>query len=113
MKNLKEDDIDALLSIALKKEPQLDLPHGFAAITARKTKRTKTSGFTTYALAVLAVAVATSVIVCMLKLSKTDSSTQLLSFLSHFKYLIVSVLLVGLVIEYLDQKLVRSSDVKP
>nr|WP_294794245.1 hypothetical protein [uncultured Mucilaginibacter sp.] len=112
MKNLKEDDIDAILLTALKKEPELDLPHGFAAITARKTSRAKTLGFTTYALALVAVIVAASVIVCMLKLSKTDTSNQLLSFLSHFKYLIASVLLVGLAIEYLDQKLVRPSGIK-
>ncbi|PJJ79346.1 hypothetical protein [Mucilaginibacter auburnensis] len=108
MKNFEEEDIDALLTGALKKEPDLDLPHGFAVITARKVNRRGKSEFKTYLLAWLSVIVIASIAVCMLTLSKSEAAVQLLAFLSRFKYIIGSVIFVVLGIEFLDQKVTRS-----
>ncbi len=109
MKNFEEEDIDGLLTGALKKEPDLDLPHGFAAITARKVNEASKSDFKTYLLATLCVIIIALVVVGMLTLSKSQAAVQLLAFLSHFKYIIGSVVAVVLGIEFLDQKLTRSS----
>lgn len=112
MKNLKEYDIDALLLTALKKEPEIDLPHGFATVTARKLRSKPVSAAKTYGLAILATVVAIAVVAGMLQLSQSESSIQLLSVLFHFKYIIAFVILAGLSIEYLDQTLVRSPGMK-
>ncbi len=107
MKNLKEEDIDSILFNSLAKEPELYLPHGFEIIVARKVSYSKPLSFKVYGIAILTAILVFGIAICMLKLSKTGAATELLSFLSQFKYLILSILLVVLGIEYLDQKFVR------
>jgi hypothetical protein len=105
-KTMTDQEIDAILVDALKKEPEISLPYGFAAIVTRKIF-VQTNVFGIYVRALL-LAVGISILVGVaLFLYRPALINPLISILVEMKYVLVFILAVVCLIQYMDQKVVH------
>jgi hypothetical protein len=105
---ITDQEIDAMLVDALKKEPKISLPYGFAAIVTRKIF-IQTNVFGIYVRALL-LAVGISILVGVpLFLYRPALISPLISVLVERKYVLIFILIVVCLIQYIDQKVVHKS----
>jgi len=104
MKEEKDSHLDALLEAALKREPQVSLPYGFATVVARKVfaQRSRFIGYMkSLGLGVLLGAV----MLLALYVLAPVFGTQIMELLFNWKYTMIFILSVVTMIQYLDYKL--------
>lgn len=105
---ITDQEIDAILVDALKKEPEISLPYGFAAIVTRKIF-VQTNVFGIYVRALL-LAVGISILAGVaLFLYRPALISPLISILAERKYVLIFILIAVCLIQYIDQKLVHKS----
>ena len=107
-KEMTDQEIEALLVDALKKEPEMSLPYGFAAIVTRKVF-VQANVFGSYIKALL-LAVGISVLAgSALFLYRPVLINPLISVLVDMRYVLIFILIVVCLIQYIDQKVVHKS----
>lgn len=106
MKKINDDELEKLLADALKKEPETSLPFGFAAMVAKKAQA-KPFGFASVVMALLTSVVVIVLVGFAVFLYFPDMIRPVFSFLLSIRYIIISIVLTYLVIEYLDQRFIK------
>jgi len=97
------------LFAALKKEPEISLPFGFAAFMTNKIKaqQIKQTSFKSYVIAFATTGLILIASCMFLFVFQTALVLQLYAFLFSVKYILVTAILAFLMVQYLDQKFVK------
>ena len=108
MKNINDEDIENLLVGALKKEPEVSLPFGFAAMVTKKVYA-KPIGFGSYVMALFVGCLVIVMVGLAFFLYYPELTNPIFSFLISVKYIIISVVAIFLIIEYFDQRFIKKA----
>ncbi|MFC6099218.1 hypothetical protein [Olivibacter domesticus] len=103
---MTDQEIEAVLVEALKKEPEISLPYGFAAIVTRKVF-IQTNLFGIYVKALLLAIGIGALAGIALFLYRPNLMNPLISTLIDMKYVVLFILVVVCLIQYIDQKVVH------
>lgn len=107
----RDQKLEELLATALKSEPVSSLPYGFAAMVTRKVfaQKVKPLGIKTYVFVFMAILGIVAFSLTLLSFFNPQLTVSLLSVIKLGRYILGFIVLSFFLIEYIDQKWVRAS----
>ncbi|WP_152542301.1 hypothetical protein [Pedobacter sp. V48] len=107
----RDQKLEELLTTALKSEPVSSLPYGFAAMVTRNvfTQKVKPFGIKTYVLVFMVILGIVAFSLALLSLFNPQLAESLLSMIKLGRYILGFIVLSFFLIEYIDQKWVRTT----
>nr|WP_294873181.1 hypothetical protein [uncultured Pedobacter sp.] len=107
----RDQKLEELLATALKSEPVSSLPYGFAAMVTRNVfaQKVKPFGVKTYVLVFMVILGIVAFSLVLLSFFNPQLTASLLSMIKLGRYILAFIVLSFFLIEYIDQKWVRAS----